>query len=104
MALTPVGRLVVLAENDPATRTPEPRTLFPFFRVTVPVGALVWDTLAATVVGKVAVWPYTDGLLEESTAILVPCVFSNTLTVLLTPFATAKSGVPLPLKSPTTSE
>src|SRR5580658_3337404 len=100
----PTASVEVLRENSPLTSDPDPMTLFSLLTVTVPVGAAPFDTLAATVVVNVTDCPTTDGLSDETTLTAVPCAFSNTLTVLLTPLATARSGVPSPLKSPTAAE
>jgi hypothetical protein len=79
-------------------------TELPFFSVTVPVGAAPFETLCATVVTNFTNCPNPDGLADEAMLIAVPCTLSNTLTVLLIPFATARSAAPSPLKSPTTDE
>lgn len=62
----------MLAENEPFTNVPEPSTVDPFFRVTVPVGEFAWETLGATVVLNVTDCPYTDGLPEDAVPIWVP--------------------------------
>lgn len=41
--------MLVLVEKLPSTSEPEPKTVLPFFRVTVPVGADWPGTLAVTV-------------------------------------------------------
>jgi hypothetical protein len=68
----PTGRVVVLTENFPPTKAPEPMVVLPFFTVTVPVGAEPLDTLADTVVVNATDCPKADGLPEDWMFMAVP--------------------------------
>jgi hypothetical protein len=75
--------------------------VLPFLRVTVPVGAVLFATLADTAVMNVTGCPKTEGVPDVRTLIVVPWRFSSTLTLLLAAFTTARSQAPSPLKSST---
>ena len=55
-----------------AFRVPVPRVLGPSLKVTVPVGVPAPLVLAFTVAVKVTGCPDTDGLIEETTPVVVP--------------------------------
>src|SRR5579863_7773100 len=101
----PTGRADVVTDACPPASVPEPSTVLPFCKVTVPVGAATpFDTLADTLVINVTGCPKAAADVEDSMLMTVPRIFSSTLTVLLVPFATAMSKAPSALKSPIAAE
>src|SRR4051812_13470709 len=70
--MAPLGTARVACEIPPLTTTgEEPRVTPPSWKVTVPVGAALCEDGALTVAVKTIVWPVTDGLALETTALVV---------------------------------
>jgi hypothetical protein len=106
---TPADNAVVVKVTCPEPfNIADPKVIAPSLKVTVPVG--VPDPAdGVTVAANVTVWPQIEGFSEEVsvvevTAFAEPGVVLRSIVTLLTKFATARSGLPSPLKSPTATE
>ena len=95
-----VRALVVKVALSLLPIAPEPSVVDPSLKVTVPVGVAV-KTLGVNVAVKVMLCPKFEGFAELEREDFVPPVFSRMVTFWSFVLATARSGAPSPLKSPT---
>src|SRR3989442_712807 len=71
MVWLPTDKAEVASVADPALRGPVSRVVVPSLNVTVPEGVPAPGLFAVTVVVKVTNWPKSDGLADETTAVVV---------------------------------
>jgi hypothetical protein len=60
----------------PLFGVPVPRVVLPSLKVTVPVGVPAPGEGTLTVAVKVTDWPQTEGLADETTAVVVPALLT----------------------------
>jgi hypothetical protein len=67
----PTARAEVVNVATPELRVPVPKVVTPSLKVTVPEGVPEPGAAALTVAVRVTVWPKTDGLTDEPSAVVV---------------------------------
>src|SRR5258708_28588829 len=110
MVWAPPARVAMLNVASPAPcNVADPIVAAPSLKVTVPVG-MPDPVDGVTVAVNVTACPNIEGFGEEVSVIDVAAfaepgvVLRNIVTLLLPEFATARSGLPSPLKSPTATK
>src|SRR5216683_4694631 len=109
MVCAPPARVAILNVASPAPfNVADPIVAAPSLNVTVPVGVPPDPADGVTVAANVTVWPQIEGLSEEVSVVEVaafakPGVVLRSIVTLLPP-ATARSGLPSPLRSPTATK
>src|SRR5258708_29333980 len=109
MVRAPPARVAMLNVASPAPcNVADPIVAAPSLKVTVPVG--MPDPVDVTVAVNVTACPNIEGFGEEVSVVEVAAfakpgvVLRNIVTLLLPEFATARSGLPSPLESPTATQ
>ena len=72
----PTDKVEVVTLAEPLLSVPVPSAVAPSLKVTVPPGVPAPGLFADTVAVKVTDWPKSDGLADETTAVVVASLFT----------------------------